>query len=298
MLVFGGLGLAVAVLLGQLVPGRVDLAVAVARYDAARQARPGLARRAAPNRGLAVAHARLGQQVLSWLAARGYRLGAREADLELLGRPADLWAGRKALTAVYGGLLPAAAGVIAAATGTRLPAAPVLVATPVLAAGFWLLPEVDLRRAAATRRRDLVHALGCYLDLLAMSLAGGRAPAEALTAAARIGYGPAFSLLAETIASARLAGHTPWAALGELGARTGVPELRDLAAAFTLVADDGARIRESVSARAATLRRRQLSDTEGRAGSADQGMHAAQVILAFGFLLLILYPAAQQVLAF
>jgi hypothetical protein len=52
-----------------------------------------------------------------------------------------------------------------------------------------------------------------------------------------------------------------------------------------------------LSARAATLRRRALSDAEGDAAQADQSMRIAQVLLALGFLILIAYPALAAVLA-
>ncbi len=297
IVVFAGLGLAVAALAAALAPARPNLDVAVARFDARPMA-------AAPPAGatsggwLAAGQTRLGRRLIAGLEARGHRLGSRRADLDLLGRSPERWAGRTALVALYGALLPAAAAAVAAAARARLPVLPPLLAAPLLAAGFWLACEADLRRAAAARRRDFTRALGAYLDLVAMSLAGGRGVPEALPTAAQVGHGWAFALIADTITRARVGGQTPWHALGELGERIAVPELRDLAAAVALVADDGARVRESITARAATLRRRQLTDAEGRAGQADQGMLVAQVVLAFGFLALILYPAAYQIFAF
>jgi Flp pilus assembly protein TadB len=294
---FAGLGLSVAGLVGSAWPGRVDLATGVARVDAARRASAD--RLPAVGGGwVGTAQARLGRWLIAAAGSRGIRLGARRADLDLLGRSEQRWAGVKVVTGLCGALLPSAGLVLGAAAGVSMPVVPLLVAAPMLAVGCWFLPDVDLRRAAAARRRDFTRALGSYLDLVAMSLAGGRGVAEALPGAAAVSDGWAFGLLADTIAGARVAGRTPWQALGDLGERIGVAELEDLAAALTLVADDGARVRESIAARAATLRRRQLADAEGTAARADQGMYVAQVVLAFGFLLLILYPAAYQVLTF
>jgi len=296
VLVFAGLGAAVAALAGQLLPARVDLARAVAGYDAAHHANQ--PHRAGGTGWLAAGLGRLRDRLLAVLDARGLLPGWQQADLDLLGRSPARWTARKALTALYGALLPPAALAVTAALGAQPPVVPPLLASPLLAAALWVLADVDLRRSAAARRRELTHALGCYLDLVAMSLAGGRSVADALPTAAAIGRGWAFALIADTISGARLSGATPWQALGDLGQRVRVPALVDLAAALRLVADDGARIRDSITARAATLRRRQLTDAEGRAGQADQGMLVAQVVLAFGFLLLALYPAAYEILTF
>jgi hypothetical protein len=75
-----------------------------------------------------------------------------------------------------------------------------------------------------------------------------------------------------------------------------VDELRDMAAALALVADDGAKVRDSLSARAASLRRRELAEIEGRAQARSQSMLVAQLLLATGFLIFLVYPAIVRVL--
>ena len=89
---------------------------------------------------------------------------------------------------------------------------------------------------------------------------------------------------------------TPWAALGRLGDEVGLNELRDLSAALTLVADDGAKIRASLAARAATLRRRELAEMEGKAGQRSQSMLVAQMLIVLGYLLFLAYPAVSRIL--
>ena len=93
---------------------------------------------------------------------------------------------------------------------------------------------------------------------------------------------------------ARLQDLTP--GLGRLGDEVGLNELRDLAAALTLVADDGAKIRDSLAARAATLRRRELAEMEGRAGERSQSMLVAQMLIVLGYLLFLAYPAVSRIL--
>jgi tight adherence protein C len=130
-----------------------------------------------------------------------------------------------------------------------------------------------------------------------MSLAGGRGIPEALPTSARIGTGWAFELLQDTLEHARYVGTSPWAALADLGERTGMSELTDLGGALLLVADDGAKVRASLTARASTQRRRQLAEAEGEADKADQSSEMAQVVLAVGFVLFLGYPAVVNVLA-
>jgi Flp pilus assembly protein TadB len=106
------------------------------------------------------------------------------------------------------------------------------------------------------------------------------------------------ALLRETLWRAALSGQDQWDALTDLGERIGVPELRDLGALVRLVGRDGARIRQTLTARAATMRRTQLADAEGEAGEKDQSMRLAQILIGFGFILFLTYPAVVNVLAF
>ena len=102
-------------------------------------------------------------------------------------------------------------------------------------------------------------------------------------AASEIGSGWALWRLRDALANARIAGQTPWQALGALGEEVRVDELRDLAAALSLVADDGGEVRQSArSARAASLRRRELADLQGQAGEKSQLMLVAQMLLCAG----------------
>jgi len=159
-----------------------------------------------------------------------------------------------------------------------------------LGGAFFFLPDVEVRQRAEARRRDFRHAVGAFLDLVSMNLSGGRGVPEALLAASEIGSGWALWRLRDALANARITGQTPWQALGALGAEVRVDELRDLAAALSLVADDGAKVRESLTARAASLRRRELADLEGQAGEKSQSMLVAQMLLCAGFLIFLTYP--------
>jgi len=198
-----------------------------------------------------------------------------------------------ALGLVLGPTLIAMLLALGAGIGPALPVGIGLIC----AIGFGAVPFLTLRQEAGVRRRDFRHAVGSFLDLVAMNLAGGRGVPEALVAAAQVGGGWPFARIRDTLAFARLQGLTPWAALGRLGEELKIDELRDLSAALTLVADDGAKVRQSLAARAATLRRRELSETEGKAAERSQSMLVAQLVICLGFLLFLAYPAIYSIFA-
>jgi len=298
MLVFGGLGAALFALVALVMPSRPGLVAAVGRFDAGRQPPAGSTPAAAPRGFLEARQLRLGRRLAAELATRGIQLRSRRADLELLGRPWEIFLGRKVLTGIFGLLMAPGLALALAPSGVRLPASLIAALAAVFGAGFFVVPDLAVRQEADRRRRDFRQALGSYLDLVSMSLAGGRGAPQALPEAANIADGWAYRLLGDTIEKARLAGRTPWEELRDLGERVGVPELRDLGSSLTMVANNGAKIRGSLSARATTLRRRQLADAEGRAGEADQSMRLAMALFAFGFLILLGFPAVYSVFTF
>jgi Flp pilus assembly protein TadB len=240
---------------------------------------------------------RLGRSLLDVLDTRGIRLpGDVLRDLSLVGRSVELHLAVSFLAAMGGLLVPMVLlSIMAVAVPVLRSGAPLWVG---LAGGLigGLLPTVVMASQASGRRRDFRHIVGSFLDMVAMNLSGGRGVPEALQSASSISDGWAMVRIRDTLERARLQGATPWAALGQLGAETGIDELRDLAMALALVADDGAKIRESLSARAASLRRRELADAEGRAQARSQSMLVAQLLLALGFLAFLVYPAAARVL--
>jgi Flp pilus assembly protein TadB len=160
---------------------------------------------------------------------------------------------------------------------------------------FFMLPDFEVRRDAADKRKDLRRVLGAYLDLVSMNLAGGRGLPEALMAAAEISDGWALTRIRNCLADARITGTSQWVALGRLGDELGVEELRDLSVTLGLVADDGAKVRESLASRAETMRHRELAEIEGSAGENSQSMLVAQLLLCAGFLIFLIFPAAMRV---
>jgi Flp pilus assembly protein TadB len=292
----GGLfGCGILALYLALRPARPSLAVLLAKLDTPRDPVNQSISAAIRREGLPDWRRRLGGRMETILSSRGVTLGQVRADLAVLGRSME---GFLATTVVLGALGLVIGPVLVTATlalGVGLGPALPLGLGLICALGFGLLPYLTLRQEAGVRRRDFRHAVGSFLDLVAMNLAGGRGVPESLTAAAQIGGGWPFARIRDTLSFARLQGLTPWAALGRLGEELKVDELRDLSAALTLVADDGAKIRQSLTARAATLRRRELAEIEGKAAERSQSMLVAQLVVCLGFLLFLAYPAVYSI---
>ena len=241
----------------------------------------------------------VGAWVAGQLTRRGVTHASLRQDLALTGRTYEQAITRKVLFATAGlltGLLLLV--VVPAAVGAPLPVGAPLVVAVGLAGGLFFLPDLEAKADATRRRAEFRHALGAYLDLVALEMAARAAPAEALPAAAKIGTGWPLALIRDTLYRATRAGRDPWAALSEFGQRIGVNELRDLGQLVSLVAHDGARVRSTLTARAHTMRRHELANLQGEAGKADQSMQMAQVLIGLGYLLFIGYPAIVAVLYF
>jgi tight adherence protein C len=161
--------------------------------------------------------------------------------------------------------------------------------------GF-LYPALALRTQAAERRRTFRHAFSAFLDIVSISLAGGRGVESAIHAGAEAGTGWAFEEIRGALLEARLQGETPWAGLARLGDELGVPELGELAASAALAGAEGARVRVSLAAKARSLRLRGLTEIEAAAQSASERMSLPIVGLMLGFIVFLAFPAINQVL--
>lgn len=230
------------------------------------------------------------------LSAAGLPTRGLRRDLDLLGRPPERQLAEQATAAVTGLLLaPALTGLLAAG-GIVLPwQLPAACALALGAAGF-TLPALAVRQEAAARRADARHALAAFLDLVVISVAAGSGVEAALTYAAAAGHGWAFTQIRGALEVARLTRRPPWEALADLGTQLGISELTELAASITLAGTEGAKVRASLTAKAAAMRARQLSEAETTAQSATERMSLPLVLLFAGFLLLIGYPAVIHVL--
>jgi len=218
-----------------------------------------------------------------------------DRDLRVTGQTAERHAMAKLIGVVAGVGSPALLHALLLTQGGGLALGLLLVSLvggPIL--GF-TVPDVRLRAAARRRRLQFEHALSSYLDLVNVVLAGGAGIESALEAAADAGDGWVFEELRETLVRARATRRSPWTALGELGAALGVDPLTELASTVQLAGEQGARIRSSLTAKAAALRSRQSAELEADAHAASERMGVPTVLMFVGFLVLLGFPALQQI---
>jgi tight adherence protein C len=64
---------------------------------------------------------------------------------------------------------------------------------------------------------------------------------------------------------------------------------------MSLAGTEGARVRDSLAAKAAALRRHELAEAESAAAAATERMVLPIALLALGFVIFLLYPALTQV---
>src|SRR5205823_4404969 len=165
-----------------------------------------------------------------------------------------------------------------------------------LGGGGIFLPGLPIKAGARGRTPDFRDAVSRYLNLVTNNLGGGAGVEGALTDAVTIGQGWAFERIEEALALSRLSGETPWAALGRLGTELRIEELNELAASLLLAGNEGAKVRESLVAKAESMRRHQAAEAETRAQEASERMTLPIAVLLFGFLIFLGYPAAARLM--
>jgi tight adherence protein C len=287
MLLTGAIfGTGVLVLTRSLAPGRPDLAATLERLN-----RPAAIVPSAPGESR-----RLLVSLASALGMDRLITGSVRADLRLLGRTRDAHLARCLVVGIEGAMIVPALVAVLAVGGLTVPLAVPLAFLLGLALAGFLLPNLVLHSDARRRRRDFNHALGAFLDLVAVNLAAGRGIEGALDTAAGAGEGWAFAEIRRALYRAKIMGETPWAGLDHLAEELAIPDLRELAASVTLAGDSGAKVRTSLAAKARALRTKSLADVEEAAQAASERMSLPVIFLLCGFILFIGFPAIARVL--
>jgi tight adherence protein C len=284
------IGAAVFFLIVQIRPPRPDPLVMLARFDQAQTGAVAQAE-ATPAKSAVGAETRLGRWVSMELARRGIPYTSLRQDLALNGQNFDATMGRKVVVGVGGFLIGLVITVFLGVAGLHLPIGVPVVVALMFATAFFFIPDFDARTAAAKRRKEFKRALGAYLDWVSLQMSGKAAAEQALPEAAKIGSGWPLALIRHTVTNATRSGQDVWVALTDLGDRIGVVQLRELGTLVQLVAHDGAQVRDTLAARASSLRTEELADAEGTAGKRDQSMLMAQILLGVGFAVFLGYPA-------
>jgi Flp pilus assembly protein TadB len=155
----------------------------------------------------------------------------------------------------------------------------------------WQVPVRKVAVASRVRRSDMDLAVAVYLDLVNVLLAGGAGVETAMLAAAGAGDGFSFEQIRLALVRAQSSRGSYWDSLRELGERTGVESLEDVAHSVQLAGEHGARIRQSLAAKATALRSKNLARIEHEAEQRTEHMGLPIVLLFLGFILLVGYPA-------
>jgi len=219
------------------------------------------------------------------------RLSPDAHDLVIIGQGPG-WFVRKAFVTT---LLAAAGGVavvlLLRSTGARVPLLGVVVMSVAPPAVAWWSVVRSVRTRAQRLRADMDLAVAAFLDLVNVLLAGGAGVETAMIAAAGAGGGRSFERIRLALARARSSRTSYWDSLAELGGELGVDALEEVAHSVQLAGEHGARVRQSLVAKAAALRSRNLARIEHEAQRRTEHMGTPVVVLFVGFILLVGYPA-------
>lgn len=287
-------GLAAVAAYRALYPPILPLEVVLRRLDGSRQLAPIAG--ADRNDLTSVVGRTFGAWLERSMDALGVRLDRLEPDLRLVGSDLQRHLGTKVLLGLLGLLIPPLVGSLTALLGVGFPPLFSVGGGLVLGVTFFFVPDLTLRSEADKRRRAFRHGLGSFLDLVVIGLAGGAGVESALRDAATVGQGRSYAQIRRALEVTALTGETPWSALARLGDELGVTELAELASSVSLAGTEGARVRDSLAAKARSLRDHALASAEAEAQSATERMAFPVVLLFLGFMVLVGYPAVDAVL--
>ncbi|HEX8804025.1 MAG TPA: type II secretion system F family protein [Acidimicrobiales bacterium] len=237
--------------------------------------------------------ARFGGFLLRHLPVLARAVDRMRTDLRIVGRTPEEQAARAGSYVLVALLLGPWVAFVAWVVGADLPlVVPALVAVVGAAWGV-AVPFGTLRRQATARRKAFSHALSAYCNVAVMSLAAGRGVEQALETASTAGKGWAFAEMRGALTAGYVRGEPPWESLGRLGLELGVQDLAELASTISMAGEEGAAVRETVSAKARTIRERITADTEQAAAAVTERMSLPTILLVAGFVLFLGYPAVE-----
>lgn len=214
-----------------------------------------------------------------------------DTKLRVLGKDRRTHDFEKLAAMVVGFSLPLFIGALALVSGLQPPVFVLLVVSAALGFGGFLYPDLPLNEQVEERRRAFRHALGAYLELVSILLAGGAGTQTALEAAARSGDGWVFEELRTALDRAAATNRGAWELFGELADELGIDDLRDLASSLALAGGHGARVRESLVAKADAMRHSMVTDLEAMAETRTEKMIIPVAIMTVGLTAFVGYGA-------
>lgn len=292
-----------AVLAGSLVGGGIALLVWWWQ-----PAQPDLAQvleRLAPGRAPAVAedttapmavHDRIGMWAMTHLPGTWWR-SVPEKDLQLLGMPLRAYYGEKvsAVLVVLVGV-PVVGGLYSARMG--LPVVLPALATLLIAAGAWRLPDRRIATTATRARTEFRRALSAYIDLIALGrAAGGIGTRQAMETSAGLGRSWPFERISAVVVRSRYSGVPPWDALAEMSTLQGLPDLDDLADTLRLAGEEGAQVVSTLRARSTALRNAITTADRAQVNARSDSLMLPTLLMAAAFIGVVVMAAVFRLLA-
>ncbi len=217
--------------------------------------------------------------------------GDVDSKLRVLGKDRRTHDFEKLAAMVVGFSLPLFIGALALLSGFQPPVFVLLAVSAGLGLGGFMYPDLPLNEQVEERRRAFRHALGAYLELVSILLAGGAGTQTALEAAARSGEGWVFEELRTALDRAAATNRGAWELFGELADELGIDDLRDLASSLALAGGHGARVRESLVAKADAMRHSMVTDLESMAETRTEKMIIPVAIMTVGLTAFVGYGA-------
>lgn len=283
------IGSGAALAIWHFAPSRPDLAAYLADHT------PGTANAAATRSQGSDTKDRLGW----WLTAQVPLVGLLkppERELAILRIPAHRFLAEKFLFGVVGMVLPAVLIAVLYVMGVTLPIYIPLGLSLLIGVAMSFLPDLNVRQEAAEAREEFVHALGAYVDLLALERSGGAAQRQAMENAAEVGNSWVFRRIGEELRRSRWSGVPPWDSLEALAVELELPDLHDVADIMRLSGEDGAAVSDTLRARAAAMRSALQAKETAKANAAVERMSIPQGLLFAVYMLLLLAPIGLRLL--
>lgn len=217
-------------------------------------------------------------------------------QLRVLDKSVERHAYEKVLAASVGFSLPVVVAVILrVGAGTDIGSIPTLLAAVTLATVGFFYPDLPLNDRVSERRLAFRHALSSYLNMVTIAIAGGAGIESALEGAAEGGDGWAFAELRSALRYARVSNETIWDQFEKLGHELGVAELVELASSVALAGGQGAKVKQSLVAKAESLQSALAAQLEADAESQSERMIVPVTILILALTMFIGYGAVEAI---
>jgi hypothetical protein len=217
------------------------------------------------------------------------------ADLALLGIEPAAFAGQVLGYGLGLFVIPAAIAMTSL-FGVKVPTGLLLVLALILGLAGAMVPFSTTRRAAEEKREHLREVIAMITGLVPLNLSGGAGIEDALTETLRISDDWGFALLRRPVGLAAMEGRSLWGAIDDKLRELGINAFRDIRATLELGGSQGARVAQTLSAKAASLRTDEVRRAEERRNRKSESMYLPGILILFGLLGMFMYPEMAHIL--